>query len=89
MSDDASPFESRLEELRRIRDEIRVKAHLGKLEAEEAWGQLEEKWEDLEARASQLGRESEDALEEVRSAAGLLVQELGEAYRDIKRRLLS
>jgi hypothetical protein len=89
MSDENSRFSQEFEELRQIRDELRVKAHLGRLEAEEKWNELEGRWEDLEAKARQIGRESGAKLEDVRAAAKLLTGELREAYQDIKRRILS
>ncbi len=89
MSDEKSRLDQELEELGRLRDEIRVKAHLGRLEAEERWEELERRWEDLEAKARQVARESGEALQDVRSAAGLLVEELRGAYQDIRRRLTS
>ena len=89
MSDDHSRFSQEFEEVRKIRDELRVKAHLGRLEAEEKWHELEGRWEDLEAKARQIGRESGEKLEDVRAAAKLLTDELREAYRGIKSRILS
>lgn len=89
MADQDSNFKQKLDELRQIRDELRVKAHLARLEADDAWEGLEARWEDLEAKAKQIGRESSETLEEVQAAADLLASELGEAYQEIKRRLLS
>jgi SMC interacting uncharacterized protein involved in chromosome segregation len=89
MSDENSRFNHELEELRTLRDELRVKAHLGRLEAEEAWGEVEKRWQDLEAKARQIGRESGESLVDVRAAAKLLAGELRETYQGIKRRILS
>jgi SMC interacting uncharacterized protein involved in chromosome segregation len=89
MSDENSRFKRELEELRTIRDELRVKAHLGRLEAEEKWSEVEARWEDLEAKAKQIGRESGEALEDVRAAAKLLAGELHETYKGIKKRIFS
>lgn len=89
MSEEQSLLQRELEELSRLRDEIRVKAHLGRLEAEERWEELESRWEDLEAKTRQIARESGEAIQDVRSAAGLLVDELRDAYQDIRRRLTS
>jgi SMC interacting uncharacterized protein involved in chromosome segregation len=89
MTEQDPQFKRDFDELRKMRDELRVKAHLTKLEAEEAWHELEARWEDLDAKAKQIGRESGEALEGVQAAAKLLVSELHEAYKDIKRRVLS
>lgn len=89
MSEEKSQFSLDMDELRKLRDELRVKAHLGRLEAEESWSELETRWEDLEAKANQLGRESGEAVDDVLAAGKLLVGELHHAYRDIKRRIVS
>ena len=89
MSDENPRFSQEFEELKQLRDELRVKAHLGRLEAEEKWHELEGRFEDLEAKARQIGRESGEALEDVQAAAKLLAGELREAYQGIKRRILS
>lgn len=89
MSENDSRLHLDLDDLKRVRDELRVKANLGKLEAEDAWHELEARWEDLEAKMGQIGRESGEAVGEIRTAARLLVDELGDAYKDIRRRILS
>ncbi len=89
MSEERSKFNQDMDEIRKLRDELRVKAHLGRLEAEETWGDLETRWEDLEAKTSQLGRESGEAVDDVLAAGKLLAGELRDAYRDIKRRIVS
>ncbi len=88
MSENDSQFKQDLDQIRQIRDELRVKAHLAQLEAEDAWHELEEKWGNFEAKAKQLVRESGDAAEDVGAATKLLATELRDAYRDVKRRIL-
>lgn len=89
MTEKKSVFKQEMDELHKLRDELRVKAHLGRLEAEDAWHDLERRWADLEAKTEQLRRESTDAAADVQTAASLLLAELKEGYRDIKRRVLS
>ena len=89
MTEHDSQFHRDIEDLRTLRDELRVKAHLGRLEAEDAWHDLEARWEDLEAKAAQLRRETGDSLADIQSAAKLLASELKEGYVEIKRRLFS
>ena len=89
MSEQDSKFKLDMDELRKIRDELRVKAHLGKLEAEDAWHELEGRWEDLEAKADQLRRESGESMEDIKTAAKLLASELRDGYKEIKRHVLS
>ena len=73
--------------LRKERDELRVKLHLGTMEAKEEWEGLEKKWQHFE---SQLGEKKDDVVEasrEVSEAVGLIAKELGAAYRRIREGL--
>ncbi len=75
------------EDLRVAREELRLRLHLGKLEARDLWEQLEKKWQQLEPR---LAEAKDDIVETSRTVgAGLEVvaEELGAAYRRIRERL--
>jgi hypothetical protein len=73
--------------LRRVRDELRVQAELGRAELRDRWQELEKSWHHLEGRMK-LARESarEDA-GNVREAARLLLDELRESYDHLRKRL--
>lgn len=83
----ASRQEKVMAELRRQRDEIRLKLHLGKAELKDEWEALEPKWERLEERMEGVADEARDASREVGAAFGLLADELAEAYRRLRSRL--
>ena len=51
--------------LRQERDELRVKIHLGTMEAKEEWEELEGKWQHLESRAAEKKDEVVEASREV------------------------
>jgi hypothetical protein len=73
--------------LRKERDELRVKLHLGTMEAKEEWEGLEKKWQHFE---SQLGEKKDEVVEasrEVSEAVELIAKELGAAYRRIREGL--
>jgi len=70
--------------LRRWRDELRVKLHLGKAEARERWEKLEKDWEHLEAKAKLLGEASKGDLAEVGQAARQLAKEIRKGYEHLK-----
>ncbi len=76
-----------MDDLRQLRDELRVQAELGRAELREFWGDLERRWYRLEGRL-ELARESarEDS-QNVREAARLLVGELRESYEHLRKRL--
>lgn len=58
-------IEHRLDELRRIRDEIRVDMHLASMDAKDKWRELEPRVRDVETMAKDITDASRKALEEV------------------------
>jgi hypothetical protein len=73
-------FDHLVADLKQLRDEARVKAHLGSMEAQDEWRKLESKWENFEARA-RLDRSAKD----VGAAFDLLAAELKAAYERIAK----
>lgn len=73
-------FDQIVADLKRLRDEARVKAHLGRLELKDEWRKLESRWENFEARAK-LDRSAKD----VGAAFDLLASELKVAYERIAK----
>ena len=76
-----------VERLRKERDELRVKLHLGGMEAKEQWDELEKKWNTLEARAGQAKQEVAEKAGDTRAALGVIATELEAAYHRIKNDL--
>lgn len=87
MTEHREKIEQILDRLRTERDELRIKAHLAKAEAKEEWDKLEHKWSDLESKAAAASKEAREVSGDVRSAFDMLADEIGEAYRRIRRRL--
>ena len=75
------------EQLRRERDELRVKLNLAKMEAGDEWKKLEEKLSDLDAKAKELGDATSEASREIGAAAKLLGKEIGDGFKKIAKRL--
>jgi len=69
-----------LEDLKRERDEIRVKLDLARMEARDEWEELEEDLREMERRLDDFG-------EEARRSASKLGKELGDAFRRLRRTL--
>ncbi len=67
------------------RDELIVRAHLAKLEAQDEWRELEGKLDELRAKAKQAAEVAGEAAEDVRAAARLLAEEIGRGYERLKR----
>jgi len=87
VSDWKERMEKELDELRRIRDELRVRIHLGKADAKDLWDRLEHRFTDLEAHAKRAAQRTEAPIHELGDAARHLVEELRSGYRDLRGRL--
>ena len=80
-------LENELQDLQRIRDELRVQVHLGKAEARELWEKSEEKIEAVEAKVRSIRKQAEQPLDNVRDAARLLLDEIREGFERIRTAL--
>jgi len=87
MADWKARMQGEIDELRRIRDELKVRIHLAKSEAKDRWDELDHKFRRLEAKGHQIAQASEEPLRDVRDAARLLVDEIREGYRRIREAL--
>lgn len=76
-----------VDDLRRVRDELRVQLHLGKEEAREHWEALEKRWQHLEARLKLVREGSRESAEDIREAARMLVEEIRRGYRHVRELL--
>ena len=76
-----------LDELKRIRDELRVQIHLGAAETRDLWEKTEQRFEQLERRLGEFKREVKEPLRDVGDATRLLLDEIGDAYRQIRKAL--
>lgn len=76
-----------VERLKQERDELRVKVHLGSMEAKEQWEALERKWETFEGRIAQAKRETTEKVQDANDAAGIIANELEAAYQRIRENL--
>jgi acetoin utilization protein AcuB len=79
-------LEQDLDELRRVRDELRVRMHLGKADAKDLWDRLEKRFSELEGHAKRAAQRTEAPLHELRDAAHHLVDELRTGYRELRGR---
>ena len=73
--------------LKQERDELRLKARLGTMEAKDEWKELEAKWRTLEARLSDTKDGAMEKAQGARENAGVVAEELTAAYRRIRERL--
>lgn len=73
-----------LDDLRRMRDELRVQAHLGKREMRTRWEALERTFDTLESSAKRASRAAETPLRELDKDLRKLATDLREGYRQIR-----
>jgi len=73
------------EELRAVRDDLKVRLHLAKLDAEDLWEEIEKKWQHAEAKLKVLGEAGQEAADDVAEAAELVLAEVKEGYDKLRR----
>lgn len=71
-----------VQDLERVRDEIKLKIHLGSKDLQDEWSEIEKRWDAFAARAN-LDRSARDLGE----AASLLGSELKDAFNRIRKAL--
>jgi len=76
-----------VDELRGLRDDLKVRVHLAKMDAQDRFQKAERSWEQLETKLRQLGDASKESAEDVSQAARLLVDEIREGYRHVRDKL--
>jgi CBS domain-containing membrane protein len=77
-------LEGELDDLRRMRDELRVQAHLGRAELRERWEDLERSLDALDSKAKQAKRAAEPVLRELEQDARKLARDLRDGFRKIR-----
>ena len=77
-------IERELQDLRRLRDELKVRVHLGKAEARDRWEKLERALHTLETRAKRTSRAAEEPVRKLEQDLRELVKDLREGYRQIR-----
>jgi hypothetical protein len=73
-----------LDDLRRMRDELRVQAHLGKADLRSRWEKLEHTFDTLESKAKRTSRAAEEPLRELEKDVRKLAADLRDGYRQIR-----
>lgn len=76
-----------VDELKHERDEIALQIHLARSELRDEWAELEQKWEHMRSKGSEVLDAMDDSSEEIWAAVLLLRDELKAGYRRIKESL--
>ena len=74
-----------LDELRRVRDELRVQASLGKAELRDRWHVLERGFESLESKVKRTSDAAEEPLRQLEADLRKLARDLRDGYREIRK----
>lgn len=78
-------IQKEVDELRGLRDDLKVQVHLGKLDAQDRFAEAEKNWEHLEGKLKVLADASRETAEEVGEAARLLAGEIRNGYDHIRK----
>jgi predicted nuclease with TOPRIM domain len=76
-------FSKELDDLKTLRDEIRVKAHLARADMKDEIAKLESKWPEVEKAAKEIEAASLEAGEHIEKAAQEVFSDLRKAYEDL------
>lgn len=75
------------ERLRVQRDELRLQAHLFKLDLKDDWARAEKKWEQFSQKLHQVAHEGAETGRELGAAAIVIGEEIRAGYERIRARL--
>ena len=87
MADILDKLTDKAEELKRLRDELRVQLDLGQMEARDLWEKAEHKWSEHEKKLAAVGHETGETLREVGVSVRQLLSDIHEHYRQIRKML--
>lgn len=80
-------FRKLVEKLKMERDEIKLKIHLGSMDAKEEFEEAEKKWHHVKTKASYMTDDAVETTEEVITKSKIVGEELKETYNRISKRL--
>lgn len=87
MSQETRPVLDEVENLRQLRDELVVQAHLFKAETRERWIELEQSWDRLQMELKPVRGAAAASAADVGAAAKLLVETLRKGYERLRKSL--
>lgn len=75
-----------IDNLKQVRDELKVQLHLAKEDIKDEWHEVEGNLEKLEAKAKTIGDATREAGTDVGEAAKLLAEEVKQGFDKIRKR---
>lgn len=89
MAEEKSGFEAMKDAIEQMRDEIKLKAHLGKAEARDELEKIDNKWQDLldqyQPVADEAGKTAGKAADKAVEALGQAADELKAGYERLRK----
>ena len=85
MSDAKTRIDELVDDLKQMRDELKVKVHLAKLETSDEWDRLEKQLAKLEVKAKEIGAVTLEESKDVGAAAKLLGEEIRDGLKRIAK----
>lgn len=80
-------FDRLVDSLKAERDELKLKLHLGSMEAKKEFEEAEKKWAAMKTKASQITDSAEETSDEFIEKAKIIGDELKETYHRIAKRM--
>ncbi len=77
-------IQKEIESLKQVRDELRVKADLAKMETRDQWENIEKQWNHIEAELQGLNKDAKASAGEIGQAVSLVLGEIKEGYKKLK-----
>jgi SMC interacting uncharacterized protein involved in chromosome segregation len=85
MTDAKTRIDELLDDLKQMRDELKVKVHLAKLETSDEWDRLEKQLAKLEVKAKEIGAVTLEESKDVGAAAKVLGEEIRDGLKRIAK----
>jgi len=79
----SSKIREEIDELQRVRDELRLKLHLGRAEVKQRWDRAEQAWPQIEERLRAAGSKADDATDALRS----VLHDVRAAYQELRKEI--
>ncbi|MCG6202700.1 Atg14 domain-containing protein [Psychromonas antarctica] len=80
-------FDKLIDKLKAERDELKLKIHLGSMDAKKEFEAAEKKWQQIKMKAAEISNDTVETSEEYMDKAKVVGEELKEAYIRIAKRL--
>ncbi len=85
MDEEKSGLQNMKSTIEQLRDELKLKAHLGKADAQEELEKLDRKWDDFLTQYKPMAKEAGKTMESTGEALGLAAEELKAGYERIRK----